>query len=544
MVRRIAVVLAVVGLVAVGLASGLYVWLGREGESRLEAAIARQLQDVVSAYLTPTLVLGTLDYQAPRTLVATDARLTTDMGVDLLRATRLEMELASVPRRDRPLRIARLRVIGPRLYIADLGGATGERILGWSTLVRDRPDDAAPPPDRPRPRLSDVLELRQVELVDGQVIYAEIRPDRELGPPMELGGIAAELAVEPDEQGWHAIDTRFRGLADFQTQLTGRIDLDRFVLEAERGTIQLRLAPEQYTSLPPAVQSILQRHQVRGRVAVTFEGLVDPLRIERTRLNGTFEVESLHAILDDMRIDVPQAGGEWTVRRGELALRRMTGRAYEGQWSGRLTMGLFEGDAMSLQLTGEGLRLERLLRGLSDEQPRMSGALTFATELAGPWATLLDEARGSGWLEISDGWMGRAPIFSRLRAAVLGDPTPPEPGAGGGRARAEWTYAGNCMAFSTLAATTRLLAMRGEGELFFDGALDLRVNAGPLEKVQGMLGSIGDLLGRVTDQLVTYHVTGTLADPQVTVRPLSKLRGQESASRGADDAEGASTQFD
>ena len=56
--------------------------------------------------------------------------------------------------------------------------------------------------------------------------------------------------------------------------------------------------------------------------------------------------------------------------------------------------------------------------------------------------------------------------------------------------------------------------------MFFDSRVDFRFNAGPLEKLQSALGPLGDLMGAVTDQLMKYHVTGTLSEPEFSVKPL------------------------
>lgn len=78
---------------------------------------------------------------------------------------------------------------------------------------------------------------------------------------------------------------------------------------------------------------------------------------------------------------------------------------------------------------------------------------------------------------------------------------------------------------------TEVLAARGTGLVGYDGSLDLRVNGGPLEKVQSLLGGIGDVLGAVTDNIMTYRVRGTFAEPTVTVHPLGLGAGRRQPSR-------------
>ena len=64
------------------------------------------------------------------------------------------------------------------------------------------------------------------------------------------------------------------------------------------------------------------------------------------------------------------------------------------------------------------------------------------------------------------------------------------------------------------------LGVRGSGEINYDGTVNFRFNAGPLEKMQMQLGVIGDVFGFLTDRLVTYQVTGTWEDPVFNGRPL------------------------
>jgi hypothetical protein len=63
-----------------------------------------------------------------------------------------------------------------------------------------------------------------------------------------------------------------------------------------------------------------------------------------------------------------------------------------------------------------------------------------------------------------------------------------------------------------------LFAARGRGTVSFAQALDLVVNAGPLEKMQTVIGGrVGRVFGRVTDALANYRVTGTVQQPRMAV---------------------------
>lgn len=65
-----------------------------------------------------------------------------------------------------------------------------------------------------------------------------------------------------------------------------------------------------------------------------------------------------------------------------------------------------------------------------------------------------------------------------------------------------------------------IVLMRGDGLVGYDGALDLVVNAGMLEKVQSRLGQLGELIGALSDRVVAYTVKGTVSKPKIGIRAL------------------------
>ena len=76
---------------------------------------------------------------------------------------------------------------------------------------------------------------------------------------------------------------------------------------------------------------------------------------------------------------------------------------------------------------------------------------------------------------------------------------------------------------------TGIMAVRGAGVIGFDDSLNLILNGGPLERLQESLGLLGHALGRVTDRLVRYQVTGTTQKPVIHVRPFGFFTGDPMA---------------
>ena len=80
-----------------------------------------------------------------------------------------------------------------------------------------------------------------------------------------------------------------------------------------------------------------------------------------------------------------------------------------------------------------------------------------------------------------------------------------------------FTLEGNHVQIDSLTGQFGALALRGTGTVNFDQQLNLRLHAGPLEKVQGKLGIVGDILVSASDALANYHVTGTISSPQISL---------------------------
>ena len=113
-----------------------------------------------------------------------------------------------------------------------------------------------------------------------------------------------------------------------------------------------------------------------------------------------------------------------------------------------------------------------------------------------------------------------------------------------------FTFEGDRVNLSRLDLATAWAVARGSGDIYLNGNLDLTLNAGPLEKIESVLGKPGELVGRaggalgtagdvvgvagkalgtvgkfvgkaagaVTDQVMAYAVTGTVQDVKVGVK--------------------------
>lgn len=90
------------------------------------------------------------------------------------------------------------------------------------------------------------------------------------------------------------------------------------------------------------------------------------------------------------------------------------------------------------------------------------------------------------------------------------------------QARVEFTLHEDHAELTKAEVLSTVIALRGTGQVNYAGTLDLRVNAGVLERVESKLGALGDLIGAVRDKLIAYKVTGNVSAPKVTVSTLGR----------------------
>jgi hypothetical protein len=79
-----------------------------------------------------------------------------------------------------------------------------------------------------------------------------------------------------------------------------------------------------------------------------------------------------------------------------------------------------------------------------------------------------------------------------------------------------------------------MVAARGGGTMWIDKRLDFKLNAGPIEKMQDMMGKqIGGAIALVTDQAIAYRVLGTADDPKIQAEVGGKVgEGVQAVGKG------------
>jgi hypothetical protein len=535
--RTVRTALVLVFVLAV--AAGAALWqAGRAGSSAVESWVAGQIQTVADAYLNPKLSFVDLDYEFPSTVRLKSLRLTADdpanpgKTVDILGCEEAELELTEMPSPGQPIQIASIILKKPLFQAVAVGGAT-PKLVGFSNLIREDVTVTTMPGDGGAPKLSEFLAMKRVELVDGRIVSDA----RVAGVPrMEIDKINTTLAVERTGRGWYELDAHIAREPILDLKIKGRLNLDTFTAADAEILVKAKVGREHDGYLPPELQTFLRQHEVQGTLEARITGslpLLDPLR-GRVQMDATLEGANLS--FGDYRVPVNSlllsaALEDGVLKMSQLQLAALRGNA-QVQGSVTLSSPTLETD---LRIVVRDMVLDDTIRDgtKAAQEPKFGGRINAQFAANVPLQSLASattqpgvmggEVWGRGKIEVDQGRLVNVPVVGALGRAITKGTSwinGKRGGKGKGTDRAavvfelrgaearcrEMTYVGD------------VFAARGHGIVKLNQELDLIVNAGPLEKMQAMLGKrIGGVFAKVTDAIAGYHVTGTIKQPDVGV---------------------------
>lgn len=536
--HRLKVALLVLG--SIGLAGAIAVVViiapaGRIGSGAVEEWVGKQVQAIAAGYLNPTLVFSKFDYRYPSTAVITDCRLTADdparpgETIDILAVQRITLELGEVPKIGRPIVIERLSLDGPELRLIAAGpGDSG--FIGFADLLKRDPGGA---PDGTEPiKFSEVFRIRLIRIARGSITYDPRDPDR---PPMELDRITSELTAEPADTSRHLIELRMHREPVLELDAKGRINLDAGAFDLNDLKLNAQLGHEHDRYLPPPLQRWLREHDVTGRLNVEAEGTIPFADWRGSNLTARLLVEDAGVSFGRYKLPVNRLLTRARARGGQLVIEHFDLDMLGGRIRATGTVGLNEPADGRFDLEARDLQVEQLWRagaGDADAPPALAGLLSADVRFSAPLMRAATESAGGGEVHLREGRIVELPIVSSLAevAAKIVDGVTLKKGSAGRGDEGDvvFEFSGDHVHLSSIRLKGPVLGVRGEGRIYFDSRLDLRLNAGPLEKIENELGIVGEVLGAVTGKIAKYRVQGTLAEPKIGIELLA-VGGDEPA---------------
>lgn len=471
---------------------------------------------------------------------------------------------------DRPL----IQAVSTTPGSTDFAGFTDLAKIG--AAMAKSPEDGGNRPNvgKLAAKLSDIVQFRLIEVNDAKLVYDPRIAGTEA---MVMDDIDTRLDLSRTDDGWYKLATRINLAPLFDFSLAGQLDLDTFATRELKLSLEAALGRENDASLPPQLQKFLIEHEVKGRMSLSASGaapLLDPLK---ANLSATVHVWDTNVALgeylvpvDDLNLAASFGGGMFGVTHlsvlalhGEMSLTSSTtfdealttdatfrvkdmvlqdtlrkqGAAIP-KYSGRVNTDVTLANAPLVPI------LERFIAAIPDEpttrpanEPSPENlqveqveevrdvlaevATTRPTTVAVTTENIADAKLpaywGEGTFSIDEAnIVNTVPTIDRFSRAVkkLSKADLEKPNE---RAMLKFTFGGPYMTLSEINYASNVAVARGKGTISVDQELNLRLNGGPLEKLQSLMGRFGKFLGKVTDAVSSYRIVGTLYDPQVRV---------------------------
>jgi len=498
---RVSIGVVALLLIAGGIAAYLFHQAGQKGTTPLERWIGNQLKTIAGGYLKPQLEFDDLDYQYPATVTVSRLRLTaidpaTDKPLDIIATRRATIELAERPRQGEPIVIEQIILEDPKLRFVAIA-ADNSDFVGFSDMLVETAPDPQPKPDVEPVKLSEVFQIRLIELRNGAVVYDDRDPD--VGR-MLLDEINAKLNVTEDQDGWYALKTNIVRDKLFDLGINGRLNIDTLAMDVSPLTLDMTLARAKDRYLPPSIQKQLQRYDLTGQLKAELSGMLYATDLTRTSLELNVALSEARLafgsfVLPDSKLDLAAAMNDNTLTLQNLLFTTFGGKV---EATGQLKLN----DAMpaGVDLMISNMELQRFLReGVENTDPRLKnlqGKVSADIAWKAPLTAAAERSDGQGSVRVREARLVNIPLVSQLgnlmrstfKAVRINKDA-------ADTADVQFRLAGAHVVVEKLDIRSAGYAARGDGTVHFDGTLDLVLNGGPVETVLPALPLFADAVG-------------------------------------------------
>lgn len=285
----------------------------------LQDWIGSQLEDVANSYLNPKLSFTDLAYEYPLTVSLKNLHLTAenpgDPGhtIDIIACKQAVLSLGEIPSIGKPIVIQKI-VLDQPLISAVAVEPGSKNFIGFSDLIRGGTNEPEKKTSEPPKKLSDVFQMRLVQLTDGKIVYDPRIPGT---VPMTLDQINTALNIEPTATGWYKLDTVIARKPVFDLQLAGQLNLDSFSVRDADIKLLADLGQDKLDYLPPELQVLLKQYEAKGKLNVEVTGsmpVMDPMTghveavVKLDRAN--IAMGGMHLPVDNLELDARFGDGK------------------------------------------------------------------------------------------------------------------------------------------------------------------------------------------------------------------------------------------
>lgn len=207
------------------------------------------------------------------------------------------------------------------------------------------------------------------------------------------------------------------------------------------------------------------------------------------------------------------------IQERNYLIEDLKGSIYNGSINGSISIDpIVDSTNMQfiLSVTADGVDFGKLVNNLAGKQIERdyAGTCSASVNLKG----LCEDAarssiKGDGWVKIENGKIFIVPIFSGL-FNMIGKVVP---GLGmladKNSAQASFTVENGKVHSSNIFIAGNVISLRGSGDIYFDGRLDLKVQISFMSR-QNLLGNLIHLVTMPITKAFEFHLGGTVSNPQ------------------------------
>lgn len=480
-----------------------------KAESAVAQWLDKQLRAVAGEHLQPQLDFQQLEYEYPLTVTLLDVELV-DGGVSFVKADSLRITLAEIPSPGKPVVISEMHLNQPqfRFIITESGNLLGfENLLVPASGGQVLEDGGSTRPE-------DVFAIHQIEMTNAVVSY-----EKPQYPAMIIDEIHFDLtSVIIEGESAYEVNARVTRDPIFNLDLQSHLNMSSAVWQVDQLSMDLAVTTDQHQLLPPEAQRWANDHELFGQLVLNMTGSFPLNELDQCQCSTKVELANSSLAFGQYRFPVDSLNFDAVLADRTWRISPFTVQALGGELQAEATIGTQDGQPMEVAFDIRNMRIEEVLRHhKTGEVPQYAGRVVMhgsASATIGQWP---DSLTGQGDIAVDEGRLIDVPVVgdvTRKLEEITSEENKTDHGT------CHWFLQPHEVQMRDIDLVCRASATRGEGEIGFDSQIDFRVNAGPLEKVQSKLGKVGELMGKLTDKLVKYHITGTLQDPDVKVKPM------------------------
>ena len=473
----------------------------------IEAYAQEQIELIARDNLGPKLSFDDLEYHFPYSIAMINPKLTSD-DVVIMSADQIEITLAEIPRSGKPVLLQ--DVIFSRLKIRIQENKKGV-IVGYSNFIVDNGqllDDGG------STKPSDFLRMRSVDINDGIFEYANAN-----GRLMDLDQIDLVLDASLDESqpGLYRFDSSVKRAGVFELLLKGSLNLDSGITRLREVSLSSNIAKGEYHVLPPGIQETLEAWKVYGNLTITLSGIIPLKELKDIDLVSKVLLVNAGFSVNQFSLPVGRLAIEMRFRDNVFSISPLRMNLLGGILEFRSRFNLAAPKHFSAELYIMNMLIQDALKSAGSKDPEYAGTLDLSVMASADVDHFEYTLVGQGGISVEHGKLLTlpliGPLFRNIGSSKASDGLTDS-------ASAMIKIGGLGVQLSNVLLSGAGLAARGQGVILFDSNLDFRFNGGPLEAVESSLGSFGSLMGKVTDRIVTYRVSGTFKSPEFFPIPL------------------------